>query len=130
MVGAGTVTGSATAVDALPPVLIAVMLALPTLAIKLAGTAAVNCVELTKVVVSAVPFHCTIAPARKLVPFTVRVNAAPPAITEVGLKLVMAGVGAFTANVAAAEGLPPVLSAVMLALPLLAIKLAGTAAVN
>ncbi len=31
-----------TAVDALPPVLIAVMLALPRVAIKLAGTAAVN----------------------------------------------------------------------------------------
>ncbi len=81
-------------------------------------------------VVSAVPFHCTTAPVRKLVPFTVKVNAAPPAVADVGLRLVMVGVGAFTGNAAAVEGLPPVLSAVMLALPTVAIRLAGTAAVN
>ncbi len=128
--GIGPLIGSAAAVEALPPVLSAVMLALPGLAIRLAGTAAVSCVELTNVVVSAVPFQCTLAPERKLVPFTVSVNAAPPAITEVGLKLVMVGVGALTGNDAAVEGLPPVLTAVMLALPALAIRLAATAAVN
>ena len=58
--------GNATAVDALPPMLIAVTLALPTLAIKLAGTAAVNCAELTNVVVSAVPF--ALAPLKLTVP--------------------------------------------------------------
>ncbi len=63
-------------------------------------------------------------------PFTVSVNAAPPAVAEVGLRLLMTGVGALMENVAAADGLPPVFSTVMLALPALAIRLAGTAAVN
>ncbi len=80
--------------------------------------------------VSAAPFHCTAAPERKLVPFTVSVNAAPPAVTEVGLRLLITEDGALMGNVAASDGLPPVLVTVMLALPTLAIKLAGTAAVN
>ncbi len=106
------------------------MLALPALAIRLAGTAAVNWTELTNVVVRAVPFHCTVVPGRKLVPFTVNVNAAPPAVAEVGLRLVIAGVGTVIGSVAAVDGLPPVFTTVMLALPALAIRLAGTAAVN
>ena len=130
MTGVGTLIGSATATDALPPVLIAVMLALPALAIRLAGTAAVNCVELTNVVANAVPFQRTAAPERKLVPFTVRVNAGPPAIAEVGLKPVIVGVGALTGNGADADGFPPALSAVMLTLLALAIRLAGTDAVS
>ncbi len=130
MIGVGTLIGSIEAVEGLPPVFTTVMLAFPALAIKLAGTAAVSCTELTNVVVSAVPFHRTVAPVRKLVPFTVSVKAAPPAVTEVGLRLLMTGVGGLIGNVAADDGLPPVLTAVMLALPALAIKLAGTAAVN
>jgi hypothetical protein len=58
--------------------------AVPTLAISVAGTAAVNCVALTKVVVRFAPFHCTIAVFSKLLPFTVSVNAGPPAIAEFG----------------------------------------------
>ncbi len=79
---------------------------------------------------SAEPFHCTVAPERKLVPLTVSVNAAPPAVAEIGLKLLMTGVGALIGNVAAPDGLPPVFTAVTLAFPGLAIRLAGTAAVN
>ncbi len=130
MFGVGTLIGSIAAVEGLPPVFTTVMLAFPALAIKFAGTAAVNLTELTNVVVSAAPFHCTAAPERKLVPFTVSVNAAPPAVAEVGLRLLMRGVGALMGNVAAADGLPPVFTAVTLALPELAIKLAVTAAVN
>ncbi len=130
IVAVGALMGNATAVDGVPPVLTAVMLALPALAIKLAGTVAVNCAELTNVVESPVPFHCTVAPERKLVPLTVNVNPAPPAIAEVGLKLLIVGVGALMGNATAVDGVPPVLTAVMLALPALAIKLAGTAAVN
>ena len=76
------------------------------------------------------PFHCTIAPERKPVPFNVNVNAAPPTVADAGLRLVITGVGPLIENAAAAEGLPPVLIAVMLALPALAIRLAATAAVN
>ncbi len=130
MTGVGPLMGNVAAADGLPPVFVTVTLALLALAIRLAATAAVNCVELTKVVVSGVPFHCTTAPARKFVPLTVSVNAAPPAVAEIGLRLVMVGVGAVSGNAIAADGLPPVLIAVIFALPALAIKLAGTAAVN
>jgi hypothetical protein len=41
--------------------------------------------EFTKVVVSAVLFHWTIAPERKPVPFTVRMKAGPPAVAARGL---------------------------------------------
>ncbi len=81
-------------------------------------------------VVSAVPFHCTVAPERKLVPFTVKTNPAPPVAAEAGLRLVIAGVGTLIGSIAAVEGFPPVFTTVMLAFPALAIKLAGTAAVN
>jgi len=45
------------------------------------------------VVVRLAPFQRTIDPVMKLVPFTVRVNAGPPAVAEVGLKLVVVGTG-------------------------------------
>ncbi len=108
---------NAAAAEGLPPVFTAVMFTPPALTIKLAGTAAVSCVELTNVVVSAVTFQRTMAPARKFVPFTVSVNAAPPMIADVGLRLVIAGVGTLIGSAAAVEALPPVLIAVMLALP-------------
>ncbi len=63
-------------------------------------------------------------------PFTVSVKAAPPSVADAGLRLVMTGVGPLIGNVAAAEGLPPVFTAVTLALLALAIRLAATAAVN
>ena len=39
-----------------------VIVAVPGLAIKLAGTVAANCVPLTYTVVRAEPFHCTVLP--------------------------------------------------------------------
>jgi hypothetical protein len=65
------------------------MVAVPELAIRLAATVAVNCVALTYVVVRGVPFHCTIDPVTKPIPFTVRVKAGPPAVAVVGLRLVI-----------------------------------------
>ncbi len=131
MLGVGALIGNAAGADGLPTELAAVMLALPALAIKLAGTAAVSCVALTNVVVRPVPFHCTVAVERKPVPLTVNVNAAPPAVADVGLRLVIAtAVGALMGNVSAVEALPPVFVTVILALPTLAIRLAGTAAVS
>jgi hypothetical protein len=63
--------------------------ALPTLAIRLAPTDAVTCVVLTKVVGSPEPFHCTVAPGSKAVPYTVSVKAAPPTAAELGERLVI-----------------------------------------
>ena len=60
------------------------MLAGPLCAIIAAGTNAVSWVALTYVVASAFVPHCTAAPLTNPVPVTVRVNAAPPAIAELG----------------------------------------------
>jgi hypothetical protein len=58
---------------------------------------AVSCVALTYVVVRFVPFHRTTELEMKLVPFTVRVKPAPPAVTELGLRLVVVGMGLLAA---------------------------------
>jgi hypothetical protein len=60
--------GSTTATDEVPEVLI-----------KAAGTEAVSCVELPKVVGRGVPFQDTTSPETKLVPFAIRVKLGPPA---------------------------------------------------
>jgi hypothetical protein len=76
-----TVTGlilNVSALEAVLPGFTTVTLALPTFAIRLPGTAAVNCVPFTKVVESGDPFHCTVAPETKLEPLTVSVNVGPP----------------------------------------------------
>jgi hypothetical protein len=72
------------ATPAVPVVVVTVTLAVPGIAIRPAGTLAVNRVPLTYVVASAVPFQLTVAPGTKFVPMplTVRVNAAPPATAE------------------------------------------------
>jgi hypothetical protein len=71
----------------------------PEYEIKFAGTTAVSWVGLTKVVGKppngAAAVQLTADPAMKLVPLTVRVNAGPPDIAEVGLTRVMVGGGAF-----------------------------------
>jgi hypothetical protein len=59
--------------------------AVPALAMRMAGTVAVSCVEETNVVASGVPFHFTIEVERKFVPITVNVNCGPPGVTQVGL---------------------------------------------
>jgi hypothetical protein len=70
-----------------------VTVAVPAVAISVADTGAVNWVALTKVVLRAVPFHCTIAPETKPVPLTVSVKPAWPAVAVLGLREVMAGPG-------------------------------------
>ena len=81
-------------------------------------------------VTSADPFQLTTAPERKLVPFTVRVNADPPSVADAGLRPEMVGVGMLIGNAVAVNTLPPTFMAVMLALPPLAISAAGTVAVT
>jgi hypothetical protein len=104
--------------------------ALPELAIRLAGTAAVSCVLLTTVVESAVPFHCTVDVLKKFVPLTVRVKAGPAAVANTGLRLVIVGTGAVTVTWTALEAPPTVLATVMLPAPGPAIRVAGTRPVS
>jgi hypothetical protein len=66
------------------PGLDTVMEAVLAVAIFDAGTIAVNCELLTKVVVSAVPFQLIDEPETKPVPFTVSVKLAPPGEVAVG----------------------------------------------
>ena len=76
------------------PVVVTPTVAVPVLAISVAGTLAVNCVALTKVVVRLAPFQVTVDwPLIKFVPLTVKVKVAPPAPAEVGEMEVVVGVG-------------------------------------
>jgi hypothetical protein len=99
--------------------------AVPGVVIRLASTGAVSSVELTKLVASAEPFHCTTAPETKSLPFTVKVNAEPPAPAVLGLNDVMLKI----VNVSAFEVAPPDLT-VTCAVPGFATRFAGTEAVS
>jgi hypothetical protein len=85
-------------------------------------------VALTKVVVSAVPFHCTTDPAANPLPFTVSVNPLPPAVADEGLKLLIVGPGLIVKE-APVDVTPPLLT-VIVALPAEAIRLLLTVAIN
>src|SRR5205823_13792749 len=69
-----------------------------------AGIAAASWVALTKVVVRAAPFQRTLEPLTKLLPFRVRVKAAPPTVALAGDSDVSVGAGLFTANVCETGG--------------------------
>jgi hypothetical protein len=83
-----------------------VTLAAPGEAIRAAGTAAVSWLALTVVVVNAVVPHFAVAPETKFAPLIVSVKAAPPAVAQLGLKLVIVG-GGLMVNVDATEDPPP-----------------------
>ena len=93
MDGAAAVIVKLTVFDVAPPGACTLTEAVPADVIRLAGTAALNCVADTKVVLSAEPFHNTLSPLTKLVPLTVSVNAAPPATVVAGEIEVMDGTG-------------------------------------
>jgi hypothetical protein len=117
----------ATEFDTNPPGLLTVIPAVPAFAVRLAGTTAVNCVALKNVVVSNVLlFQTTVDPARNPEPFTVSVSAGPPAVTELGLKLLSVGRGAPMLKVTELEVAPPRLTTLTSAAPGAAIRLAGT----
>jgi hypothetical protein len=67
-------TGNVIAFDVAPHVLTTVIETVPAVAMLLAGTMAVSCVEETNVVVKAAPFQFTVEVETKLVPLTVNVN--------------------------------------------------------
>src|SRR5262249_20432840 len=94
----------------------------PAETIREAGTVAVSCVPLTNVVVSGLPFHLTVEPETKLVPFTVNANCALPAVAQVGLSEVIVG-GALIVSVNIAVPVP-------LALVALSVTLVTPAAVG
>src|SRR5579883_330800 len=96
---------------------------------RLAGMAAVTCVALAKVVLSAVEFIITTAPATKPVPLTVRFTAGLPATTEAGEMLVITGPGSVIAKFSAFEVRLPA-ATVTEAVPGCAIRFAGTDAVS
>lgn len=121
---------SVTAFDTEPPVLAAVICAVPGCEVRFAGTVAVSCVELTKVVVRAVAFNDTVAPDRKLVPLTVRVITPPPAETIAGEMLLIVGVGTVMVKVTALEPRLPMLTTVICAVPGCVIRSEVTAATS
>jgi len=61
----------------------------PAVAMRVADTVAVSCVEETYVVVSAAPLQFTIEVETKFMPFTVNVNCESPAEAQVGLSELM-----------------------------------------
>ena len=70
-----------------------VTVAVPAVAMSAAVIDAVTCVALTYAVVRLDPFHCTVDAPMKFVPLIVSVNAAPPAVADVGVTLVVVGTG-------------------------------------
>jgi hypothetical protein len=101
IVGAGLLTVKFVGADVPPPgpVFVTVTGNVPAVAMSAAAIAAVTWVALTNVVAFALPLKVTPDPATNPVPFTVSVNAAPPAAALVGESVVIAGAGLFTVNV-------------------------------
>ncbi len=120
--------------DAPPPGagLKTVMLAVPAVAMSVAGIAAVSWVSETKVVGRLAPFQRTTAPLTKPEPVTVRVKAAPPAVAVAGASELITGAGLLIVKVSPGDSPPPGagLKTVMLAVPAAAMSVAGIAAVS
>ena len=96
----------------------------------MAGTAAVICVGLTKVVAKGVLLNDNVTPLRKPVPTTFKVKAGPPAAVVDGEMLLMVTAGTVIVRSAALEEAVPTLVAVIGTTPDFAMRLAGTAAVS
>ena len=110
--------------------LVTATLALPAAAMSAAVIAAVSWEALMKVVALAAPLNFTTEPATKPAPFTVSVNAAPPAVALAGESDDAEGAGLLMVNVCAFEMPPPGggFVTVTFAVPPLAIYAAGTVA--
>lgn len=105
-----------------------VTLAVPAEATSLAEMAAVSCELFAKVVVRLFPFHCTVAPETKLLPFTVNVRAPVPAPTLFGESELIVG-PPLTVKLEAADVPPSGLTTVTGIVPEAATSLAEMAAV-
>jgi hypothetical protein len=99
---------------------------------SVAGIVAVNCVALTNEVARSLLFKRTTELAAKLDPLTVRVNCWPPTRAKPGLRLVITGASGagWTVKLRAFDVPPPGagLNAVTLAVPAVAMSVAGIAA--
>ena len=106
------------ALDVPPPGLgfTTVIDAVPAVATREAGTVAVSCVEETKLVARGAPFQFTVELETKLVPFTVKMKSALPAVVQVGLIEVVVGTGLLIVRVSVALPVPPALVALMVTL--------------
>jgi len=93
--GLALVTTMGDAADVPPPGvgLLTVTLAVPAVAMAVAGTEAVICASLTKFALTSVPFQCTLDEDTKPLPLTVRVKPGPAAVTAAGFSEVTAGMG-------------------------------------
>ena len=100
------------------PGLVTVTEAVPATATSETTMVAVNRVLATNVVVLGLPFHFTIDPGKKPMPFTVRVNPAPPGVALSGISgWLIAGTGATPVPLRVTVwGLPEALS-VMVTVP-------------
>jgi len=129
--GTGLPIENANAFDAPPPGVgfETLTFAVPAVAISDALIAAVTCVELTNVVVREEPFQSTLDPLTKFVPFTVKVNAGPPACAPVGDRETAVGSGLSIVKGSELEVCPP-LKTVTAAVPAVSKSLAGTVAVS
>ncbi|MBI3061376.1 MAG: hypothetical protein HYY83_05295 [Deltaproteobacteria bacterium] len=85
----------------------AVISAVPAVAMSLEEMAACNWVLLTNVVVRFEPFQRTTDVDTKLLPVTVSVNPAPPAVALLGESAVSAGTGLVPVPVSPRNTLPP-----------------------
>lgn len=101
-------------------------------AMSVAAMAAVSCVALINVVVLAAPLNVTTAPVANPDPFTVNVNAAPPAAALVGESDVIAILGLLMVNWRLAEVPPPgaALVTATVAVPAVTMSAAVIAAVS
>src|SRR5260370_21465010 len=89
-----------------------VMMAAPTAATKFAGTRAVTCVALMKLVERGKPFQRRTELIAKFRPVTMTVKDAPPAVAESGNKTLMAGRGGSMVKERLVEMAPPGLATV------------------
>src|ERR1041385_5583741 len=113
----------------IPPGGFAVTFGVPAAVRRLAGTCAVNCVELMKAVASGWPFQTTCEPFTRFAPVTVSVNAGDPTVADEGLRLVIDGPGV-TVKVSAFVRTPSAVRTVTGAVPAAATRSADTCAVN
>ena len=130
--GAGLLIVKVCAFEAPPPGagFETVMLTVPAVAMSVVKIAAVTFVALTKVVVRLEWFHKTVVPFTKFVPFTVRVNAAPPAVALIGESDEVEGTGLSTEKLTAFDGATPGLTTVTGNVPPVAMSVARTVAVS
>jgi hypothetical protein len=113
------------------PLELTVTVAMPCVAIRLAETVALSWALFPNVVGSGAPFHRTVEFEANPEPFTVRVNACPPACAADGLMLLMNGpaLADEMLNVTPLDVTLFALTATV-AVPCVAIRLAATLAVN